>query len=126
MMRRKKKKFFGMPIPDRNLSREELQSLSEDEIKGLGLEMRFWPWYLRISWIVARIFVILLLLGAAIGFGTSLLSGEAFDFMSLAEKFLYFLLLAFLAPVVFLVVSYLWWYGSIAIDKMRGNSQEHR
>ena len=122
MLRIRKKKFLGMPIPDRELSREELQNYSDDDFKGLGIETRFWPWYFQTSWSFARIVIVLYLVGAAIGFGTSLLSAEAFDYISLAEKFLRLMILALFVPVIFLVVSYLWWYGSIAVGKMRGRS----
>jgi len=111
-----------MSIPDPELSREELRNFSEDDFKGLGIETRFWPWYFQTCWSFARIIIVLYLLGAAIGYGTSILSGEALDYMSLAQKFLRLMMLALFVPVIFLVVSYLWWYGSIAVDKMRGRS----
>ena len=121
-MRVKKKRFLGMPIPDRELSREELRELSEEDVKRLGFETRFWPWYFQTSWSVARIAIVLYLLGIAIGFGTSFLSGSAFDYISFSQKFLRLMIIALIAPVIVLVVSYSWWYGSIAIDKIRGGS----
>ena len=123
-MRIKKKKFFGMPIPDRELSREERQNFSEDDFKGLGIETRFWPWYFQAIWSIARIFIVLYFFGAAISYGISLLSGEAFDYMSLAEKFLRLMILTPFLPVIMLVVANLWWYGSIAVYRIRGRSRQ--
>ena len=43
-MRVKQKTFLGMQIPERELSREELQDLTEEDLEALGMETRFWPW----------------------------------------------------------------------------------
>ena len=109
-----------MPIPDRELSREELRNFSDDDFKELGIETRFWPWYFQTIWGFARIVVVLFLLVAVSSYGASVLSGGPFDYVSLAHKFVRVMLLALVVPVIFLIAAYLWWYVSNAVDKLRG------
>lgn len=122
-MRIKNKKFLGVPIPDRQLSREELQEFSEEDFERLGFETRFWPWYFRACWTFVKVIALLFLVGAALGYGVSFLSGPTYDFVPTAYKFLRLMALALFVPLIVLAVSYSWWYGSIAVEKLRGKTR---
>ena len=105
---------------------EETKNLTEAELKEMGFETRFWPWYFRIVWSVARVLLLVLLIGAALGYGTSLLSGTTYEYSRALQMALPLIAVAFLAPIIIIVVAYLWWYGSIAVDKLLGRrNREH-
>ena len=123
-MRSTKKQIFGIPIPNRPLSREELQDFREKDFRGLGLETRFWPWYFRTCWFFAKAMALVVLLGAVLGYGVSFLNGTTYDFLSTAYKLLRLMALALFAPAIFLAVAYSWWYGSIAIDRLRRRNRQ--
>jgi uncharacterized membrane protein YdfJ with MMPL/SSD domain len=126
LLRIKNKKFFGMPIPDRPLSREETKSLTEADLNEMGVETQFWPFYIRIVWSVAKIALLFLFISISFGYGTSYFSGTDYEISPVFQKALPLIGVALVAPIIVIVVSYLWWYGSVAFDKLLGKDDQGR
>ena len=115
-----------MPITDRPLSREDSESLTETDLKEMGFETQFWPFYIRIVWGVVKIAVLFLFISILFGCGTSYLSGTDYAISPVLRKALPLTAVALVAPLIVIGVSYLWWYGSMAFDKLLGrHDQEH-
>jgi uncharacterized membrane protein YwzB len=113
-----------MPIPDRPLSREETKNLTDTDLREMGFETEFWPFYIRIVGSVAKIIFLLLFISILIGYGSSYLSGTDYDISPVLQKALALVGVALIAPLIVIVVSYLWWYGSIAFDKLLGKQDQ--
>lgn len=122
----RRKNFFGMPIPDRPLSREEAENLSESDLKEMGFETRFWPFYFRVFWSRAKFTFLALVIGLVLGCGATFFYGTDFEISPILRNALPVIGVALVAPVILIVVSYLWWHGSSAIDRLFGkNEQDH-
>ena len=115
-----------MPIPDRPLSREEAKNLTETDLNEVGFETEFWPFYFRFVWSVAKIAVLLLFVSFLFGYGYSYFSGTDYEFSSILQKTLLLIGVALVAPLIVIGVSYLWWYGSVTIDKLLGKQDQGR
>jgi len=122
-LRVKSKKFLGMPIPDRQLSREEAENLTEADLKEMGFDTKFWPFYLRVAGSLAKVLLLLLSASVALGYGTSFLSGTDYEIAPLLRKVLPLIGVVLAAPIIVIAVSYLWWYGSKAFDKLFGKNE---
>ena len=109
-----------MPVPDRPLSREEAKNLTETDLREMGFETQFWPFYFRIVWNVAKAVFLLLLLSIVFGYGASFPADTDYEISPVLEKALPLIGVALVAPIIVIVVSYLWWYGSTAFDRLVG------
>jgi hypothetical protein len=126
LLRIKNKKFLGIPIPDRPLSREETKNLTETDLEEMGFETQFWPFYIRIFWSVVKIALLFLFISILFGYGTSYFSGTDYEISPILQKALPLIGVALVAPLIVMVVSYLWWYGSVAFDKLLGKDDQRR
>ncbi len=115
-----------MPIPDRPLSREEARKLTDTDVKAMGFETEFWPFYFRVFWSVAKGGLLLLVINLVLGYGASLVSASDYKISPVLSKALPLFGVAVLSPFILLVISHLWWHGSAAIDSLFGKHERRR
>ena len=114
-------------MPDRPFSREEANRLTEADLDDIGFETRFWPFYFRVVWSVAKIVLVVLSIILVLGYGRSFISGADYEVSLVLQKALPLLGVVLITPLIVIVISYCWWYGSIALDKLLGrNDRDHR
>ena len=102
--------------------REKALNLSKEELEKMGFrDESFLAWYVR--------FVIRLLVGLAalvgflllLNYGMSVLTGSSFAPTEHRDKVYRLILVCFTAPLIVIGVSYVWWYGSILLEKIFPN-----
>lgn len=122
-MRIKKDKILGISIPGKPVSREELAKLTEDDLRAMGIETRFWDWYLGNCWFIFKVVTFLMSAVTVFHLSTAYISGNEYDYVGDVEMYFKLLLLGFVIPIVVVVVATIWWYGEILVNKIRGRSR---